>query len=89
MSTIPIPTLTGEPSEFDREDVQSLWLLLQRERVRPSDDDFEEATRHWNSMIDKTPAMVVQPTDVDDVVAAVERCPRARPPALRHGVVKP
>ena len=47
-----------------------------RERVRgalltPGDQGFEEATRLWNGLIDKSPALVVQPTGVADVVEAV------------------
>jgi len=39
--------------------------------LRPGDDGFEEATRIWNGMIVKTPAVVVQPESVADVVATV------------------
>ena len=48
-----------------------------RERLRgplltPGGDGFEEATLLWNGMIDKTPALVVQPTGTADVAAAVD-----------------
>ena len=39
--------------------------------LRPGEEGFAEATLIWNGMIDKTPAVVVQATSVDDVVAAV------------------
>ena len=47
-----------------------------RQRVRgpllaPGDDGFDEATRLWNGLIDKAPALVVQPTGTADVVEAV------------------
>jgi FAD/FMN-containing dehydrogenase len=47
-----------------------------RERLRgpllfPSDEGFDEATRLWNGLIEKTPALVVRPTGTADVVAAV------------------
>ncbi len=47
-----------------------------RQRLRgpllsPMDDGFADATRLWNGMIDKTPALVVQPTETADVVTAV------------------
>jgi hypothetical protein len=47
-----------------------------RERLRgpllfPSDEGFEEATRLWNGLIEKAPALVVQPTGTADIVAAV------------------
>lgn len=38
----------------------------------PADEGFFEATQIWNAMIEKTPAAVVQPESVADVVAAVE-----------------
>ncbi len=39
--------------------------------LQPDDDGFEEATTIWNGMIEKTPALVIQPISVADVVAAV------------------
>jgi FAD/FMN-containing dehydrogenase/pimeloyl-ACP methyl ester carboxylesterase len=39
--------------------------------LTPSDPDFGEATRLWNGMIAKTPALVVRATGSADVVAAV------------------
>jgi FAD/FMN-containing dehydrogenase/pimeloyl-ACP methyl ester carboxylesterase len=48
-----------------------------RERLRgpllsPGDAGFGEATRLWNGLIEKSPALVVQPTGTADVVAAVD-----------------
>jgi FAD/FMN-containing dehydrogenase len=48
-----------------------------RRRVRggvlaPGDAGYAEATSLWNAMISRTPAVVVQPEDVADVVAAVD-----------------
>ncbi len=45
--------------------------------LTPGDQGFEEATRLWNGLIDKTPALVVQPTGVADVVEAVGRAREA------------
>jgi FAD/FMN-containing dehydrogenase len=49
--------------------------------LTPRDPVFAQATRLWNAMIDKTPAVVVQPTGAADVVAAV-RFARERELAL-------
>ena len=38
----------------------------------PGGAGFERGDELWNAMIAKTPALVVQPTGTDDVVAAVE-----------------
>ncbi len=52
--------------------VDGLRALLRGPVLRPSDDGFAAATRPWNGMIDKTPALVVRPTGTADVVAAVQ-----------------
>jgi FAD/FMN-containing dehydrogenase len=41
------------------------------EIVRPDDPDYDTARAVWNSMIDRRPALIVRPTGVDDVVAAI------------------
>jgi FAD/FMN-containing dehydrogenase len=60
------------------ETVGALRRSLHGSLLRPGDEDFVEATSLWNAMIDRTPAFVVQPTDTEDVVAAVDF-------ARRHG----
>jgi len=39
--------------------------------LAPGDDGFADATRLWNGMIEKTPALVVRPIDATDVAAAI------------------
>ncbi len=51
--------------------VEAFRQRLRGPLLSPPDQGFEEATRLWNGMIDKTPALVVQPTGTADVVAAV------------------
>ncbi|WP_458211089.1 FAD-binding oxidoreductase, partial [Haladaptatus sp. NG-SE-30] len=58
-------TLSGETIEAFSQRVRGALLF-------PSDSGFEEATRLWNGMIEKTPALVVQPTGTADIVAAVD-----------------
>ena len=48
----------------------------------PGGEGFDEATVLWNGMIAKTPAIVVQPSGTDDVVARRRVRPRARPAGL-------
>jgi FAD/FMN-containing dehydrogenase len=41
------------------------------EIVRPDDPGYDAARAVWNSMIDRRPALIVRPTGVDDVAAAI------------------
>ena len=52
--------------------VDALRRTLGGSLLRPGDDGFAESTFLWNAMIDRTPAVVVQPRDARDVAAAVD-----------------
>src|SRR2546428_10761853 len=39
--------------------------------IGPGDSDYEQARRVWNAIADRRPSMIVQPSSVDDVIAAV------------------
>jgi FAD/FMN-containing dehydrogenase len=41
------------------------------EIVLPADPGYEDARRVWNGMVDRRPAIVVRPTSVDEVIAAI------------------
>ena len=56
----------------EAETVDAFRRHLRGPLLSPADAGFAEATRLWNGMIDKTPALVVQPTGTADVVTAVE-----------------
>ena len=51
---------------------QALGGRLSRPPLAPGDPGFEEAMRLWNGLIDKTPALIVQPAGTADVVAALD-----------------
>jgi FAD/FMN-containing dehydrogenase/pimeloyl-ACP methyl ester carboxylesterase len=51
---------------------ESLRARLDGALLLPSDPGYDEATLLWNGMIEKRPALVVQPTGAADVVAAVD-----------------
>jgi FAD/FMN-containing dehydrogenase/pimeloyl-ACP methyl ester carboxylesterase len=64
------------PIERPEAFVRALRAEDLRDRLRgslllPGGPDFADATELWNAMIAKTPALVVQPADTKDVVAAV------------------
>ncbi len=49
----------------------ALISSLRGEVIRPEDDAYDEARTVLNGMIDRHPALIVRPADVDDVVTAV------------------
>ncbi len=52
--------------------VEAFRQRLRGSLLLPQDAGFDEATLLWNGLISKTPAIVVQPTDPSDIVAAVD-----------------
>ena len=71
MTSITVATRDGPVTTLSEETVETFGQQLRGRILTPTDDGFEEATHLWNGMIDKTPAVVVQPTGTADVVAAV------------------
>ena len=53
-------------------DAEALRARLDGALLLPGGDGFEAATRLWNGMVDKTPALVVQPAGAADVTAALD-----------------
>ena len=41
------------------------------EIIEPGSSDYDDARRVWNAVFDRRPALIVRPSSVDDVVAAV------------------
>ena len=54
-----------------QEAVQALRAQVRGEVLTPENVGFEQATRLWNGMIEKTPGLVLRPTGAVDVIAAV------------------
>jgi FAD/FMN-containing dehydrogenase len=53
------------------DDLGSLTDGFAGEVVRPDDPGYDAARAVWNSAIDRRPALIVRPTDSDDVVTAL------------------
>jgi FAD/FMN-containing dehydrogenase len=54
--------------------------------IQPADEEYETAREMWNAMIDRYPALIVQPADEADVATAVTFARRHRLPlAVRGG----
>jgi FAD/FMN-containing dehydrogenase len=45
---------------------------LRGEVVRPGDDEYDQARRVWNAAVDRRPALIVRPREVDGVIGAVD-----------------
>jgi FAD/FMN-containing dehydrogenase len=72
MTQTTIVTRDGPPTTMTQEALEAFGRRLRGPLLFPMDEGFEEAARLWNGMIDKTPALVVQPTGTADVVATVD-----------------
>jgi FAD/FMN-containing dehydrogenase len=71
MTTHTVATGEQTAATLPQETVEAFRERLRGPLLTPRDPGFQEATSLWNGMIDKTPALVVQPTGTADVVAAV------------------
>lgn len=54
-----------------RPPVEAFRARLNGPLLRPGHDGYAQATKLWNGMIDKTPALVVAATGTADVVTAI------------------
>jgi FAD/FMN-containing dehydrogenase len=66
--TIELLTLDGDELSLDP---TAIAAIPEGSRLRPGDPGYEDATLIWNGLIDKQPALVIQPADASEVVAAV------------------
>ena len=66
-----ITGLDGEAVDVGSQALNALTATFDGRALQPDDPAFDEATRIWNGMIAKRPALVVQPLSADDVSAAV------------------
>jgi FAD/FMN-containing dehydrogenase len=51
--------------------VEEFAVSFRGEMVHPEDDNYDEARKVYNAMIDKRPALIVRPTGAADVIDAV------------------
>ncbi len=64
-----IATLDGDAVDLDP---TALEGIPEKARVLPSDPRFDEATLIWNGLVDKKPALVIQPESLTEVVSIVD-----------------
>src|SRR5688572_7876352 len=60
------PAATPTPAQLDE-----FRRSFAGEIITPDAAGYDDARRVWNAMFDRRPAMVVRPSNVDDVAAAV------------------
>ncbi len=63
--------LAGDAVEVSEASLQTFSATLDGSLLYPDDDDFAEATRIWNGMISKRPAVVIRTQSTADVVRTV------------------
>lgn len=72
MTPTRIATRDGITRELDADTVEAFGQQLRGTLLTPRDEGFDNATKIWNGMIEKTPALVARPTGTADVVTVVE-----------------
>ena len=73
-------SLDGLPRSIPYEEVDALEQKLRGSLLGPGMEGYEEARHVWNGMIDRHPALIVQPVDSLDVAQAVRF-------AAKHGLL--
>jgi FAD/FMN-containing dehydrogenase len=66
-----IEKLDGGKAEIPNAEFQELRTAFRGKLIVPGDDEFDEARRVWNGMIDRRPALIAQCSGVADVIAGV------------------
>jgi hypothetical protein len=69
--TIDLAGLDGGPVSLAAEQLEDLDSRVQGRLLRPGDQGWNDAVSIWNGMAARLPALVLQPTSVHDVAAAV------------------
>lgn len=72
MSEISVATLSNGETVLAEEALENLKGLIQGEVLLPSHDQYDQARKIWNGMIDKRPALIVRCSGPGDVIDAVK-----------------
>lgn len=57
---------------LDKQVVKDFGETLQGKLIQPGDENYDEARKIWNAMIDRKPALIVQAANADDVSSAIK-----------------
>ena len=72
MAELRASTLDGNETTIPGSAIQELHGRLRGRLIKAGDDDYHEARRVWNAMIDRHPALIVKCAGVADVIASVK-----------------
>ncbi|MHA2347157.1 MAG: FAD-binding oxidoreductase [Candidatus Hodarchaeales archaeon] len=72
MSKIKTLTTSYEETFLTEDVIEDLRGLIQGDVLLPSDENYNQARKIWNGMIDKRPALIVRCTGPADVIDAVK-----------------
>src|SRR6476646_7930650 len=71
MGDLTIRSNNGGEVSLSEADISAFRSTLKGHFLLPGDDGYNDARTIWNAMIDRHPAIIVQPQNVDDIVSAV------------------
>jgi FAD/FMN-containing dehydrogenase len=63
--------MNGQPERRNPVHLPALRAKLQCQVIGTGDEEYEVARRVWNGMIDRKPAVIIQPASIADVMGAV------------------
>jgi FAD/FMN-containing dehydrogenase len=72
MTTIKAISAGGATLELPRSAIDELRPRIRGRVLLPGDSGYDESRSIWNAMIDRHPALIVQPLGTADVIAAVQ-----------------
>ena len=61
-------------NHLTKEQIDAFVASIRGDVVRPGDDSYDDARAIYNGMIDKKPSMIIQVSNVADVISAVKFC---------------
>jgi FAD/FMN-containing dehydrogenase len=70
-TTLAVITLDGGAELLGEASIMELAGALSGELIRPGDEEYDEARRLWNGMIDRRPALIARCRSTADVAACV------------------